>query len=162
MERPRARPKFTLHDPRSPDEIAACLRVHLERGPGKVTGDVMRRTVMLTIAEEHRHFWTPHLDLQLGEAKGGGTHLDGTLGPHPKLWYTFLMVQAMFAMASIAAAVYLFSQWSVGGALLWPAVVLGAMLFGGGFSYGAAYVGQGLGSDQMYELRSFVDHALEG
>ena len=90
MERPRARPKFTLHDPRSPDEIAACLRVHLERGPGKVTGDVMRRPVMLTIAEEHRHFWTPHLDLQLGEAKGGGTHLDGTLGPHPKLWYTFL------------------------------------------------------------------------
>jgi hypothetical protein len=44
---------------------------------------------------------------------------------------------------------------------VWLAVgALAAMLFGGGFSYGAAYVGQGIGSEQMYELRAFLDAAL--
>jgi hypothetical protein len=48
-----------------------------------------------------------------------------------------------------------------GGTLLTVAVAsLGAMLFGGGFAYGAAYVGQGFGSEQMYVLRAFLDAAL--
>ena len=27
----------------------------------------------------------------------------------------------------------------------------------GGFVYGAAFIGQGLGAEQMYELRAFID-----
>ena len=159
MQRPRARPRFSIHDARPPDQVSAVIRQHLQQSEVAI-GDVLRRTAWITVPNAQRTFWSPYLDLQLADDSSGGTHVDGVLGPHPKLWYTFLMVQAMFAMASIAAAVYLFSQWSVGGNLILPALALVAMLVGGGLSYGAAYVGQGLGSNQMYDLRAFVESAL--
>lgn len=30
-----------------------------------------------------------------------------------------------------------------------------------GFTYGAAFIGQGLGAEEMYRLRSFVDDCVE-
>jgi hypothetical protein len=30
------------------------------------------------------------------------------------------------------------------------------------FTYGAVFIGQGLGSEEMYRLRSFVDDCVEG
>lgn len=160
MERPRARPRFTLELAQSPETITEKVRHHLALDGSTVTGSVFRRTVLLTIVDARRHFWTPHLDVQLDERAGGGTRLSATFSPHPQLWTLFVGIQLLFGLLSVGAAVWLTSQWMLGGALLTPTLILAAMLFGGGFSYGAAYVGQGFGSEQMYELRSFLDGAL--
>lgn len=141
-----------------PEVIVERVRAQLDRG-GVVTGSTFRRTLLLTIRDEDRHFWTPHLDVQLVDTPAG-TRLDGTFAPHPQIWTAFVAVQFLFALLSVGAGVFLISRVSLGGSLLEPALVLGAMLFGGGFSYGAAYVGQGIGSEQMYELRAFLDEAL--
>jgi hypothetical protein len=159
-KRPRARPRFTLQLAVSPEVVVEKVRAHLAEPGGTVTGSVFRRTLLLTIVDAHRHFWTPHLDVQLDAHPEGGTRLSGTFAPHPQLWTLFVGIQLLFGLLSIAAAIWLTSQWMLGGQLFFPTLVLGAMLFGGGFSYGAAYVGQGFGSEQMYELRSFLDAAL--
>ncbi len=161
MSRPRARPRFTLDLPLPPDEVAERVRVRLTAPGAKVRGSVFRRTLLLTVRKEDAHFWSPHLDVQLDDAPGGGTRLAAMFAPHPQIWTSFVAIQFIFALLSIGAAVFLTSSLMLGRDLLVPIVALIAMLFGGGFSYGAAYVGQGFGSEQMYELRAFLDHCLE-
>ena len=158
--RPRARPRFAFEVAGPPDAVTERVRARLAQGDGKVTGSVFRRTVLLTVRPEDTHFWSPHLDVQLDDAPAGGTRVSGVFAPHPKVWTTFVGVQFIFALLSVAAGVWLTSALMLGNDPWWPLGGLAAMLFGGGFSYGAAYVGQGIGSEQMYELRAFLEHAV--
>lgn len=160
MVRPRARPRFTLDLAIPPDEVTERVRAHIARSSGKVRGKLFRRTVMLTVSEDDTHFWSPHLDIQLDETESGGTRLAAMFSPHPSIWTAFVGVQLMFGILSIAAAMWVMSALLAGERAWTSLAVLGAMLFGGGFAYGAAYVGQGIGSEQMYELRAFLTDAL--
>jgi hypothetical protein len=157
--RPRARPRFTLQVPHAPDVITERVRKHLAAEP-RVTGAVSRRTVTLRVREEDTHFWSPHLDIQLQEDDAGGTQLSAMFAPHPSIWSTFVAIQALFALLSVGAGVWVASALTLAQSITVPLITLGVMLFGGGFAYGAAYVGQGIGSEQMYELRAFLDAAL--
>ena len=159
MKAPRARPRFALDLPLAPEAVVECMREHLTVD-SRVTGTVFRRTVLLTVRDEDTHFWSPHLDVQIEDGKDGGTRLSAVFAPHPQIWTTFIAIQAVFALLSIGAAVWLTSTLLLGHDPVVAVVSLLAMLFGGGFAYGAAYVGQGLGSEQMYELRAFLDAAL--
>jgi len=160
MEHPRARPRFAFEHPLDPDEVVARVRGHLAVPGAHVTGRVFERTVWLTLVEERRHFWTPHLDLHVDAAAGGGARVAGTFAPHPQLWGAFLVAQLLFALLSLGLAIYCVSLWQLGHDLGWAPVALIGALIGGGLAYGTAYIGQGLGSEQMYELRSFLDAAL--
>ena len=162
MSRPRARPRFTLDLPIPPDEVVARVRARLAAVDGKVKGSLHRRTLLLTVSPEETHFWSPHLDVQLDEAPGGGTRLAAIFAPHPQIWTSFVAVQFLFALLSVGAAMYLASCLMLGRDPLLALGLLLAMLLGGGFAYGAAYVGQGFGSEQMYELRAFLDSAVAG
>jgi hypothetical protein len=145
--------------PLAPEVVVERVRRHLEVDK-HVTGALFRRTLLLTLSDEDTHFWTPHLDIQLDEGKEGGTQLTAMFAPHPQIWTSFVAVQALFGLLSLGAAVWLTSALILGQDPTLAVVSLGAMLFGGGFAFGAAYVGQGLGSEQMYELRAFLDAAL--
>jgi hypothetical protein len=158
--RPRARPRFTLDLPLSPEQVVERVRARMAASDAKVTGSLFRRTMLLTVRKQDSHFWSPQLDVQLEDAPGGGTRLAAMFAPHPQIWTSFVAVQFLFALLSVAAAIYLISAMMLGRDLVLPAGLLGLMLFGGGFAYGAAYVGQGFGSEQMYELRAFLDAAV--
>jgi len=159
-KRPRARPRFTLDLPVAPDAVTERVRAHLQAGDGKVVGSVFRRTLRLTVRPEDTHFWSPHLDVQLYEAESGGCTLACSFSPHPHVWTGFVGVQLLFGLLSVAAGIWLISMLTLGRDPWFAVGLLVLMLFGGGFSYGAAYVGQGFGSEQMYQLRSFLDDAL--
>lgn len=160
VSRPRARPRFHFHHGDQPEAVLERVRARLATESALVAGRLYRRTAFLTIAPAHAHFWSPHLEVQLADAPEGGTVVQGQFGPHQAIWTTFVIIQLMFGVLALGAAIFAFSKWSLGQDV-WPWLGLfAAMMFGGGFSYGAAYVGQGLGSDQMYELRAFVDAAL--
>ncbi|HSO31791.1 MAG TPA: hypothetical protein VLT33_04730 [Labilithrix sp.] len=157
--KPRARPRFTLDLPLAPEIVVERVRTHLAVDK-RVTGAVFRRTILLTVSDEATHFWSPHLDVHLEDRSDGGTLLSAMFAPHPQIWTSFVAVQVLFGLLSVGAAVWLTSALILGQDPTLAVVSLGAMLFGGGFAYGAAYVGQGLGSEQMYELRAFLDAAL--
>lgn len=101
------------------------------------------------------------MDVQLADVEGGGTRLSAMFAPAPPIWTTFIGIQFLFGVIALSSAIYVFSLWSLGQNLLMPFLVFVAAMVGGGLSYGAAYVGQGLGSEQMFELRSFLERALE-
>lgn len=159
MERPRARPRFELEVPLPPEAILERVRARLARPDAPVQGRLSRRTVSLTVLPRATQFWSPHLDVQLDE-KPAGTRLYCTLAPHPSIWFGFIMLQAFFGLLALASGIYALGQWTVGQPAWLSTGVFAAMMVGGGLAYGAAYVGQGIGSNQMYELRAFLDAAL--
>ncbi len=159
MHHPRARPRFSFISALAPDEVVEHLQATLS-ATDAIEGRAFARTILLTIAAEHRVFWTPHLDVQLDTRPDGSTRVNGLFAPAPQIWTTFLVLQLLFGMLSVGAAIYLTSQWTAGGALLSPALFLAAMLIGGGLAFGTAYIGQGFASDQMYELRAFLETSV--
>lgn len=144
----------------SPERVLACVRTRLAEDPS-VSGKLYRRTITLTLRQDEVHFWTPHLDIQLAEAEGGGTRLSAMFAPAPHIWTTFIGFQLLFVMLALSSFIYLISMYMLGHEVVVPLVAFAVAMIGGGLAYGAAYVGQGFGSEQMYELRSFLDHALE-
>lgn len=136
------------------------VRARMAAAADQVAGRVYRRTAFLTVAPARAHFWSPHLEVQFTDAPEGGCHVQGQFGPHQAIWTTFVIIQLIFGVLALGAGIFAFSKWSLGqDAGPWLGL-FAAMMLGGGFSYGAAYVGQGLGSDQMYDVRAFVDAAL--
>ena len=157
---PPTRPRFALDLAMSPEEILTRVRARLADQP-KVAGKVYRRTITLTLRQDDVRFWTPHLDVQLADAEGGGTRLSAMFAPAPHVWTTFVGFQALFAMLALSSLIYMFSAYTLDRDLQVPFVVFILAMIGGGLAYGTAYIGQGFGAEQMYELRSFLDHALE-
>lgn len=104
------------------------------------------------------HLWSPQLRLELSEVDGQ-TDIHARFSPHPHVWTLYLAIHAVGAFGTLAAAVFGISQHLLGQSpwALWAlpiAPVLAALV------WALAFVGQGLGADQMYALRRFVEQAI--
>lgn len=159
--RPRPRPRFERTVPLPRDEVLARVRAALGRAPS-IRGLVLPTgRIELTVAEAEQHVWSPQLTVDVvdGPEESGST-LRARFGPHPNVWTLYVALYAVSVFFAIACAVYGASQaildrtpWAL---WLTPiAVVLAALV------YGASFVGQGLGSEQMYRVRAFLDAAVD-
>ena len=158
---PRPRPRFDLESAATPELLFAHFRARLEKAQ-QVQGLVVEEngTVEMTLVGGHARIWSPQLSLLVGpSALGEGSAIKARFGPHPQIWGLFLAGYAIAGM--LACALLLFglvqvfldqTPWAL---YATPLAVLGAALV-----YGAAYVGQGLGSGQMHDLRVFLESTL--
>ena len=152
------RPEFDLQveDPLS---FLVLLKKALP-GHARCAGQVFKNHAVIRMRDEVRHFWSPYLYLEArlpdeyGEVETPS--LRGRFAPHPNVWTLFMAIYGLLSLSAIAGLMYGASQWWLGwtpwGFTIVPAAVL---LFA--FVYGAAFIGQGLGAEEMYELRSFVE-----
>jgi hypothetical protein len=80
--------------------------------------------------------------------------------PEPNVWILFMGLYGILGMGALGGVMYGLSEVLVGqrpyGLAVGAAFV--ALM---GFTYGAAFIGQGLGAEEMYRLRSFVDDCVE-
>lgn len=158
MDRPRHRPRFELEVGLPADRVSRMLEHGLQTAECPCVGSVTRRHAWIHIRDEDRHFWSPTLDLTLEEVPDG-TVLRGRFAPHPSIWTGFVFIYAALGVLGTIAAMYGIAQLTLGQPALGFAVSLGcAGLIG--FVYGAAFIGQGLGSDQMTDIRIFLDRCV--
>jgi hypothetical protein len=130
----------------------------LQRG---VTVQGLTTQAELTTHRAEAHFWSPYLSVEVSRDDDGRWRLTGRFAPEPNVWILFMGVYGILTMGALAAIMYGASQVLVGEA---PWALAGAPVALGliAFTYGAAFIGQGLGAEEMYTLRSFVDDAIEG
>lgn len=155
---PRPRPRFDLESPASPDQFLAHFRARLKEAT-LVRGLVVEEnsTIEMTLVDGHVKVWSPQLSLLVNpSSQGGGSSIKARFGPHPHVWGMFLAGYAIAGMLSCAlllfGVVQIFLDQTPWALYATPLAILGAALV-----YGAAYVGQGLGSGQMHDLRAFLD-----
>lgn len=158
MDRPRHRPRFEQAVALPADRVSRMLAHGLQTSDCPCVGMVRSRHAWIHIRDDERHFWSPTLDLTLEEVPDG-TLLRGRFAPHPNIWTFFMFVYAALTVTSCIAAMLGLSQAMLGQ----PPVGLAAALAGValiGFVYGAAFIGQGLGSEQMAQIRLFLDRCV--
>ena len=154
----RPRPRFDLHVPIGREEVLKRVKDSLLISE-MIQGHVFPPDrIELTISERQRHLWSPLLTVKIQE-EAQQSHLHAKFGPHPHIWTLYVALYALSVMFAIGCAVFGISQWLVGSTpyalYLTPIAIISAALV-----YGASFVGQGLGSEQMYEVRAFLDNAV--
>ena len=164
MDRPRMRPTFVLPHA-DPSAVLGALPPLLEAHP-RLTGTLFRRHAVLGVREEARHFWSPqlHLEVRLPDADDEDAppapQLHGRFSPHPHVWTMFMALYGVLGALGLAGLIAGLSQWTLGDAP-WALIAIPVALALGGFVYGATFIGQGLGAEEMYALRSLLDRAIE-
>lgn len=161
MKRPRMRPVFEIDLEVSGDELLQRMRERLARKDCHAEGNVLRAGAELSTCERNIHFWSPHLSLEIRDREGGGKYVVGRFGPNPGLWMLFMTAYATIGLGGTLAAMFGISQWILNQPP-WAFAGVPLAVFLAGFTYGAVFIGQGLGAEEMYMLRSFVDHCIDG
>lgn len=158
MPGPRMRPRFEVSVPCPPGEVHRRIDARLAEPACPVVGSQVDQHINLYIRPGLRHYWSPHLQLEV-RPQGGGAHLHGLFGPHPNVWTMFMAFYAIIAFSGLIGLTFGLSQlgldqypWG-----LW--VVPAAAALGGGV-YAVALMGQRLAHEQMVMLRGFLEDCM--
>lgn len=159
MSGPRLRPRFEVVVSRPPAEVAAAFAAVLARPDCAVVGGMSGPHGQLGLPDAERSFWSPHLDLRV-EEHAEGSLVRARVGPHPHVWTMFMALHLAVGFTGLGALMWGLSQWLAKepATALWGVPIA---LFLNAFIAGAAFIGQALGADQTYRLRSFLDETLE-
>ncbi|MFO0627109.1 MAG: hypothetical protein U0325_15985 [Polyangiales bacterium] len=159
MKRPRMRPTFEIPLTVGREAVLAQLRTRLQTRGCEADGSVLRAGAELHTRNDRQHFWSPTLSVQF-EARDGAEVLRGRFAPSPSVWMLFIGVYGIIAMGGVAALMYGISQVMLGWSP-WAFWGVPASMALGAFVYGAVFIGQGLGAEEMHMQRSVVEHAVD-
>jgi hypothetical protein len=151
------RPRFELQLPVQAECWLEALRALLQTDPESLCGQVFSRHAVLQMRDGERTFWSPYLNLEVDEEPDGSA-IRGRFSPHPNVWTMFMGVYMLLAIAGLAGLSYGIVQLTLG-EWPWGFLVVPASIATFAFVYGATLIGQGLGAEQMYLMRSLVDQA---
>jgi hypothetical protein len=153
------RPRFQLEIPLPPADVHGRLESKLACDGCPCRANVLGNHVEVTIREDLRHFWSPHLSLELKEAQKGSV-LNGLFGPSPNVWTMFLAGYAFLVLTAFFAGVLGLVQLSLGEPP-WGLGVAVTSFFGCAIPYAGSVVGRRLAAEQMELLRCFLEETLQ-
>ena len=157
---PRLRPRFEISVARPAADVIAAFRDALDRPDAPIAGVTRGEYLQLALPPEQRTTWSPHLDLRVESTDEGTSVVRGRIGPHPQVWTLFTGLHLLVAFSGLGGLMWGLSQ-HLANEPAWALWAVPIALFLNAFIAGAAFIGQGLGADQTYQLRSFLDDVLE-
>jgi hypothetical protein len=152
---PRPRPRFELASTLSRPDLLQRLRLGL-RADKSLRGMVLPYgRVEITVAPDEQKPWSPQLIANVEESDAG-CQIEAYFQPHPHVWTLYVILYGVSSMVALACLVYGGAQLTMGVTpwALWLTPIAAVLA---GLVFGAAYVGQGLGAEQMYRLRAFLE-----
>lgn len=163
MSQQRMRPRFAVEVSGQIEDVMTALRESVAARED-LEGDFSSRHGVVRFPETKKHFWSPFLSLTI-ESSGDDqsthpTRVRGVFSPHPHIWQAFVFIYLTLFATGFFAAMFGFAQLFLGRNPLALLITLAAALLAG-FVYGATFIGQGLGADEMYTLRRFLDESIE-
>lgn len=159
MGKPRMRPRFEMKVECGVEDVMERIQARLSAGGQSIEGAFTRRHGVLMMPDTRRRFWSPQLGLSL-EDVADGAWIRGRFSPHPHIWTAFMFVYGILFMFGVSGAVYAVVEFALGRSPWALLVPIGCTVLAA-FVYGAAFIGQGLGAEEMYELRRFLDDCVD-
>jgi hypothetical protein len=151
------RPRFELQLPVDRERWLGALESLLDNDSGTLRGQVFRKHAVVQMQDGDRTFWSPYLNLEV-EDEPDGSAIRGRFSPHPNVWTMFMGVYILLAIMALGGLSYGIVQYTLDQSP-WAFAIVPAAAAMFGFVYGATLIGQGLGAQQMYTMRSLVDRA---
>jgi len=154
----RLRPRFELAIPEVAEQLLDRIRRRLQSPGCSLCGLVTPTRIELHVPPSRKHLWSPELRIDVQD-EGNSCRLVATYGPHPHVWTLFVGVYAVLAFLAFLAFIFALAQWTLQGQLS-AIYTLPVLLLLAAGARSLAFVGQGLGKDQIDELRAFVDELI--
>lgn len=149
------RPRFEIVLEKVEDDCFQRLEELLDEEDAPYVGQVRSRHAFIQLPRDERSMLSPYLNLEI-KKKNHQCRLSGRFSPHPNVWTGFMAIYGVLTMLGIGGMMYGFAQMTVEETpwAFW-AVPLSVGLVA--FVYGAAIIGQGLTSDEMYRMRAYIE-----
>lgn len=160
MKKPRMRPEFERPIAGEPGAFWRELEDRLRAAEGSCRGQLWSGGAILRLRGSDRRVWSPALMLNVEPGGDGGYVVHGRFAPSSPVWTAFLAIYLLLAILLMIGLCWGMSQMILREPP-WAFVLMPVALGLAAFTYGAAIIGQGLGADDMYEMRSFVDRVAE-
>lgn len=156
--RPHLRPRFTLDVPCPSADATRKLKQYLDSPAGPYEGSVVKRHAQIQVRGSARRVWSPWLSFVIEETPTG-CRFDGKFTPHPNVWTFFLALYALAVLLGVGAGIFTLVQRSLGESPWGLWLVAAAVLIGGGATV-AAWLGPGLGAEDMVAMAQFVEKSV--
>lgn len=157
--RPRPRPRFRLKTVLAPTEVRDRV-MSLVKSHKRLRGIAFEHRLEMSIGGDETHFYSPQLVVKVEPGEGGGSLLHARFGPDPYVWAFYVMGTGLLTVITFFAAIFgcvqLWLHQSPTGFFVAPGVAIVA-----GLVYGASFVGQGLGYEQMHFLRTTLTETVD-
>lgn len=152
------RPTFAL--PLALDGVEFYRRLQDSTAGGAPIQTVLFEDGAVVRLVERHEVWSPALHLHIVDTPDQPV-LKGRFCPSSPVWTAFLAIYLSLACLGIASTCWGISQWMVG-ADPWALIGLPVCLALAGFTFGAAFIGQGLSAADMHVLRSHIEQVSGG
>ena len=155
----RIRPRFLKTIELPSDKLEERIQYALQKPNCPLSGVITSGHVYLKIPPQERHFWSPELHLSLEKKEDGTTLVRGTYGPHPVVWFYFLMGYMALAVSSLFVTIIGLSRLSLGlsAHILWLLIVFGLATL---LMYLASQTGQKLGVEQTFRIHHCFEEMI--
>ena len=153
------RPRFQLEVPLDPAIIKDQIKLALDSNESTCKGNIVDNHVILRIPVSQQHYWSPQLTLTV-DTLDGGSQIRGLYGPKPGVWTMFVFFYSAIGFLTLMGLIFGLSQMmlNMDAYGLWSFPVGSFLLFG---LFIISKIGQGLGHDQMHQLKDFLDNTLK-
>ncbi|MEX2597342.1 MAG: hypothetical protein WEC59_10480 [Salibacteraceae bacterium] len=155
------RPRYKFHYDADADEIKQrIVSKSKENNPDGLIVRNVHGHLVLDIPNESRHFWSPHMDVNLEvEGDSSKTLVRCLIGPSPTVWTLFMFFYGFFGFAAFIGLTLGLSQWTMNKPM-WGFWLLPIALIGMGLMYFISYEGKKLSKAEMWQLKNFIDESL--
>jgi len=153
----RIRPRFKQHISGEcavvEDKLTQSLAEH-----DQFDADVLSGHINIKLNPQHRHFWSPQLNLTFEQAEDE-VIIRGLYGPNPTLWAIFFFGYVSFGILFVFLGMWGFSRWSLGlpSQMLWGLPILAILAL---VLYVSSQAGQKIGAQQMFDIHHFYEDTV--
>jgi hypothetical protein len=153
----RPRSRYTLKLPQQ--EVLNRIDEQLKKRKFPLTGIVVQEHAFIRISEKDQHYWSPEMHVWVREEENESI-IYSVIGPKPKIWTMFIFFYTIILVLIFFGGSYGFIQLILGikADFIWS-IPIGLMALT--LVYGAAYLGQHKGKEQMEILKKFFDEVEE-
>ena len=113
MNRIVLKPRFQMHLHEQKDQILTKFRDSFADGFTELSVTVVGDHIIIDVAKEHEHFWSPQLQLEVEDRDDNTSIVKGHYGPKPSLWTLFMFIHFGVALAFAIFATMLYTDLSL-------------------------------------------------
>lgn len=161
MSEVKLRPRYRYRSALAPGEIKVKITDALNDPGINLKGLQKRATkyhLILSYPRQHRHFWSPVMDLNIEPRPDKTSLVRVLIGPEPSVWTLFMFFYTVGGLAVTLGLVFGTSQYMLGKSTWWFMLIPAGLLLMA-FFYFAGLAGKTRAGEQMLELKSFVEAA---
>jgi hypothetical protein len=152
--RPRFRIETSLNVREAEARLLAKLRTANHEG---FESAIVQGHMILSIAREKRHFWSPQLDISIApHEEGANTIIRCLLAPAPTAWTMFMFFYALAGFAALVGLMIGASQYTLN-KTAWGFGVAAGSVFLGLALFFIAQIGKSVSKEEMQLLKAFVE-----